>query len=304
MDLIDRFRGCLLGLAVGDALGAQVEFMLRGSFEPVTDMVGGGPHKLRPGEWTDDTSMALCLAYSLVSQKGFDARDQMDRYLRWERDGYLNSTGRCFDIGGTVATALQRYERTGDPFAGSTDPMSAGNGSIMRLAPAVLFYYPDHDAVVHNAVESSRTTHAAPEVLDCVRLFAQVIYRALDGASKEDVLAATDPASLSSPLVAAIARGEYRHKSEPDIRSGGYVVETLEAALWCFAQTESFESAIIRSANLGHDSDTTAAVCGQVAGAFYGVQGIPAGWIRKITMLPEIEALARKLHLGASASAA
>ncbi len=296
MELIERYRGCVLGLAAGDALGAQVEFMPRGKFEPVTDMVGGGHYRLRPGEWTDDTSMALCLAYSLVSRKGFDAGDQMDRYLRWVRDGYMSSTGACFDLGGTVGRALRRYEETGDPFAGSTDPMSAGNGSIMRLAPAVLFYYPDRSAALHYAVESSRTTHACIEALEAVRLLAEVLVRALEGASKGEVVMAADPSAFTSDSIASIARGEYREKAEAEIRSGGYVVETLEAALWCFWKTDSFEEAILTAVNLGYDADTTAAVCGQVAGAFYGVEGIPPGWVKKLAMRDEVDALARALH--------
>lgn len=135
MDLRDRFRGCLLGLAVGDAVGTTVEFRPRGSFRPLADMIGGGPFQLRPGQWTDDTSMALCLATSLVECNGFDALDQMERYCKWADSGYLSSTGACFDIGNTVASALRRFRQTGNPFAGSSDPYSAGNGCIMRLAP-------------------------------------------------------------------------------------------------------------------------------------------------------------------------
>ena len=136
---LDRLRGCLLGLAVGDAAGTTVEFMRRGSFAPVTDLVGGGPFRLQPGQWTDDTSMALCLATSLVFQNVLDPVDQMNRYVEWYRTGYLSSTGSCFDIGGTVRQALEGYERTGNPFSGSIDPSSAGNGCIMRLAPSRCF---------------------------------------------------------------------------------------------------------------------------------------------------------------------
>jgi ADP-ribosyl-[dinitrogen reductase] hydrolase len=117
-----------LGLAVGDALGTTVEFKAPGTFPPVTDISGGGHFNLKPGEWTDDTSMALCLAESLIERRGFDAKDQMDRYRRWHEQGYLSSNGRCFDIGDTVASALARYRRTGDPFAGSESPDTAGNG--------------------------------------------------------------------------------------------------------------------------------------------------------------------------------
>jgi ADP-ribosyl-[dinitrogen reductase] hydrolase len=140
MDTEDRFRGCLLGLTIGDAVATTLEFKQPKSFKPISDMVGGGPFRLKPGEWTDDTSMALCLATSLVEKNGFDPKDQMNRYCRWWKTGYLSSNGRCFDIGNTVAEALQLYQKTGDPIAGSTNPHSAGNGSIMRLAPVPMFY--------------------------------------------------------------------------------------------------------------------------------------------------------------------
>ena len=135
MDLLDRYRGCLLGLACGDAVGTTVEFSPRGSFEPLTDMVGGGPFDLPVGAWTDDTSMALCLAASLIECGKFDLKDQIQLYCRWQDEGYLSSTGRCFDIGMTISTALNRFRRDGNPEAGSTDPNTAGNGCIMRLAP-------------------------------------------------------------------------------------------------------------------------------------------------------------------------
>ena len=185
--MIDRYHGALLGLAVGDALGTTLEFRAKGSFEPIDDMVGGGPFGLEPGEWTDDTSMALCLAESLPG-RGFDPHDQMTRYLRWWRDGYWSSTGRCFDIGITVASALRRFEETGDPMAGSTDPHSAGNGSLMRLAPVPLRYAHDPAEAVRLAGESSRTTHGAAEAVDACRYFATLIVAALAGRSKEELL--------------------------------------------------------------------------------------------------------------------
>ena len=171
----DRFRGCLIGLAVGDAVGTTVEFKPRGSFAPVKDMVGGGPFSLPAGAWTDDTSMALCLATSLVEKRGFDALDQMQRYLRWREEGYLSSIGHCFDIGNATSAALSRFKHSGDPYSGSDDPHSAGNGSIMRLAPVPMFFAGDPQAAVAYAVESSRTTHAAQECLDACRLFAAIL---------------------------------------------------------------------------------------------------------------------------------
>lgn len=296
MELQDRFRGCLLGLAVGDAIGTSVEFRPRGSFVPLTDMIGGGPFNLQPGQWTDDTSMALCLATSLVECNGFDARDQMERYCRWAEEGYLSSTGTCVDIGRTVADALRRYRQTGDPYAGSSDPRSAGNGCIMRLAPIPMFYFPDLDAAEHFAAESSRTTHGAAECLDACRLFARILIRALLGRPKDEVVLADRERFSGSPTIVAIARGDYQHKTASEIKSSGYVVQSLEAALWCFVQTDTFADAVLQAANLGHDADTTAAVCGQVAGAYYGAQQIPLKWRERLAMHATITDLADRLY--------
>ena len=292
--LVDRYRGSLLGLACGDAVGTTVEFMPRGSFEPLVDMVGGGPFSLKPGQWTDDTSMALCLAESLVSKGGFDAADQMGRYLNWWTWGYLSSTGECFDIGLTVRTALGRYQENGDPFAGSTDPYSAGNGSLMRLAPVVLFYFPDREKVHTYSGESSRTTHAAQEAIECCWVLAEALSNALDGRPKDQVLDLSH-LTLEAPKVEAIARGEYRDKTREDIIGSGYSVAALEAAFWCFHHTHSLADAVLAAANLGNDADTTAAIVGQLAGAFYGVEGIPTSWLDTLHMRDEIQAMADAL---------
>lgn len=303
----DRFHGCLLGLAVGDAVGTTVEFKTRGSFEPVTDMAGGGPFGLKPGQWTDDTSMALCLAESLIEKQGFDARDQMERYVRWYRDGHLSSTGHCFDIGNATSAALHRFESTGEPFSGSTNPRSAGNGSIMRLAPIPMFFHSDIQQAMEFAGESSRTTHAAPECVDACKLFALLLVNALDGESKDAILMSDEATRLDlSPAVQKIGVGMYMDKKEDpptprlrrtgQIRGSGYVVESLEAALWCFHKTNSFCDAILKAVNLGDDADTTAAVCGQIAGAFYGESGIPAEWLAKLCMRDKITEFADKLR--------
>jgi ADP-ribosyl-[dinitrogen reductase] hydrolase len=296
----DRFRGCLLGLAAGDAVGVTAEFQPRGTFLPVTDMTGRGPFDLEPGEWTDDTSMALCLASSLLWVDGFDPRDQMNRYCNWFEHGYLSSTGVCFDIGNTVRQALASYRETGEPFSGSTDPHSAGNGSIMRLAPVPMFYFPDRERALHFAAESSRTTHGAPECVDACRLLADILLRALDGVGKEEVLFGGDPDLVASESIRSIARGAYRDKPRSAVRGTGYVVESLEAALWCFWTTDTFESAILAAANLGDDADTTAAICGQVAGAFHGVSAIPEHWMNRLVMKEEIRNLADRLLLAGS----
>jgi ADP-ribosyl-[dinitrogen reductase] hydrolase len=295
---LDRFRGCLLGLAAGDAVGPTVEFRRRGTFPPVPGMAGGGPFRLEPGEWTDDTSMALCLAESLVEAGGFDPRDQMERYVRWWHEGYWSSNGRCFDIGITVRGSLCRYLDTRDPYAGPTDPMSAGNGCIMRLAPVPMFYAADETVARSFAAASSRTTHGATECLDACALLAGVLCRALRGEDKRSVLLADADSFQGSARLMSIARGDYRRAREDDIRGTGYVVDCLEAALWCFDRGRTFEDAILLAANLGDDADTTAAVCGQIAGAFHGARGIPAAWLAKLARRDEITRLADALHRG------
>jgi ADP-ribosyl-[dinitrogen reductase] hydrolase len=292
---LDRYRGCLLGMAVGDAIGAAVEFMPRGTFTPITDMIGGGTFRLKPGQWTDDTSMGLCLATSLVEKDGFDPLDQMQRYLRWYEDGYLSSTGACFDIGTTIRVALNRFRETGEPFSGSTDYMSGGNGSLMRLAPIAMFYAPDRAQASSFAAKSSLTTHAAVECLDACSLFADMLVIALDRQDKNTILAEDARKVFGSPKITAIAKGEYKHKHEGQIKGTGYVVESLEAALWCFWKSASFSEAVLAAVNLGDDADTTAAICGQIAGAYYGQPGIPAHWLEKLYMRDEIIRLADKL---------
>ena len=177
----DRFRGALLGLAVGDAVGTTVEFCPPGTFEPVRDMVGGGPFALPAGAWTDDTSMALCLAESLVERRVFDPVDQLERYVRWYREGHWSSTGHCFDIGNATRAALERFERTGEPYPGDAAPDAAGNGPLMKLAPVVLAYASRPEDAVRFAGESARTTHGAPEAVDACRHFARLLLAALDG---------------------------------------------------------------------------------------------------------------------------
>ena len=297
MNQQDRFRGCLLGLAVGDAVGTTLEFKPRGTFVPITDMVGGGPFGLQAGQWTDDTSMALCLATSLVENDGFSAQDQMNRYVNWYEHGYLSSTGRCFDIGNTTRAALHQYQQTGNPYSGSTHPNAAGNGSLMRLAPVPLFFYPDREKMRHYSAESSRTTHSAAACLDACRLFADMLYLALSGADKETILSGSDPAIVTEPPIQAIARGSYQQKTVAQIRGSGYVVDSLEAALYCFWQTNSYQEAVLAAANLGDDADTTAAICGQIAGAYYGLSGIPVSWLDKLTLRPEMMTLADQLAI-------
>lgn len=277
-----RALGALVGLAVGDALGAPVEFCERGSFTPVTAMAAEGEHGMRPGEWTDDTAMALCLAESLIECRGFDARDQMERYWRWSREGYNSTREQAFGIGNTVAGAIEHYRRTGEPFSGPDDPWTAGSGSIMRLAPVVLYYLSRPADAVRYAAESSRTTHQAEEALQACQLMAHLMCRAIYGVQSKAELFLHSPLPDHAVLLAEIAGRAYLDKQEEQIQGSGYVVESLEAALWCFETTDSFEDAVLKAVNLGDDADTTGAVCGQIAGAYYGLDAIPARWVEEL----------------------
>ena len=285
MDVKARYEGCLLGLAAGDALGTTVEFKAPGTFEPMTDIVGGGPFQLKRGAWTDDTSMALCLAESLITCRGFDAADQMERYIRWWREGHLSSTGFCFDIGGTTAQALRTFISTEEPFSGSTSVRAAGNGSLMRLAAAPLFFAADPEKAVRMSAESSRTTHGAETCLDACRYYGGLIVGAVNGVSKDDLLSPryAPVANLWErvPLCAEVdevAAGSFKHKEPPVIVGSGYVVRALEAALWAFSRSKNFRDGSLLAVNLGYDADTTGAIYGQLAGAYYGVEEIPESW--------------------------
>jgi ADP-ribosylglycohydrolase len=291
--LCDRYRGAMLGLAVGDALGTTLEFKAPGTFKPITDMIGSGPFALKPGQWTDDTSMALCLAESLIEKRTFDPKDQMDRYCRWWKEGYVSSTGTCFDIGLTVRNSLESYLRSGEPFAGSTDPYTAGNGSLMRLAPVPLAYRRNITLAIDNAGESSRTTHGALAAVDACRYFAALLLGALGGRPKEEILSAffypgpdRDYWRLHavSPEIAEIASGSFKQKEPPEIIGSGFVVRSLEAALWAFYRSDSFREGALRAVNLGDDADTTGAIYGQLAGAYYGVNAIPRDWVERLAL--------------------
>lgn len=296
-----RFRGALLGLAVGDALGTTLEFSHPGTFEPIDDMVGGGPFRLGPGEWTDDTAMALCSAASLVEFGRFDAKDHMDRFVRWWRDGYMSHNARCFDIGNTVSGALRRYLETGDPFAGPTDPGTAGNGSLMRLAPIVLFAAGRPSGLFDLAERASRLTHGAATCIDACRYYAGLIAGALDGASR-DVLLAPGYSNGGDdlrpcPEIDAVAGGSFRILEPPAIAGTGYVVKSLEAARWAFDRTPDFRTGALAAVNLGDDADTTGAVFGQLAGAVYGEEGIPLEWLKRLAWRDRITGLADALYL-------
>ncbi len=302
INVLDRQRGCLVGLAVGDALGTAVEAKPPGTFTPLKDMIGGGPFRLKPGEWTDDTAMALCLADSLVACRIFNPRDQMARYIRWWLDGYMSSNGHCFNIGVTVREALTNFMETGNPLAGPTAPETAGNGSLMRLAPVPMAFYRTPQQAIEMSAECSRTTHGTQMSVDACRYFAGLLVGALHGVPKEELLSPKycplPNYWLAKPLhpqIEEIANGSYKKKNPPEIKGTGFVVRTLEAVLWAFHKTNDFKTGCLTVVNLGDDADTTGGIFGQIAGAYYGVEGIPEEWRAKIAKKDLIESLANQL---------
>ena len=254
--LRDRFLGALLGLAVGDAVAAATQYRRPGTFTPVGDMLGGGPFDLPRGAWSDDTSMALCLADSLLERNGFDARDQMDRYRRWQQEGFLSATGQCVGITASTARAIAMSQWRRQAFSGSHDPLQVDPEPLSRVVAPVLFFFASGGQAVDQATEAARTTCQATAVLDACRSLASALHAALSGQPKAVVL----------ELVAQAATG------------GRGAPAVLTAAAAAFGATANFRDAILYAANLGGDSDVVAAVCGQLAGAYYSVKAIPTSW--------------------------
>lgn len=278
MQVKDRLLGSFLGLAIGDAVGTTVEFRARDTFDPVTDMVGKGPFNLPAGYFTDDTSMALCLAESLIEYPLLDRNDLLSRFSKWYREGVNSPTGRCFDIGTTTRSAIVNWEKSGSVL-NNTGPWDAGNGSIMRLAPAVIKHYDDRDRAIATAIMQGETTHGSVEACDSCDLLARVLLTAYVTDDKNAVLNVDAQDGWADSVKNILKTLDV---SRDEVKSSGYVIHTLHAALWCFKNTDNFRDAILLAANLGEDADTVAAVTGQIAGAFYGISGIPIMWLDKL----------------------
>lgn len=290
----DRALGAFLGLAVGDAVGTTLEFSPKPESPVLYDMVGGGPFRLKAGAWTDDCSMSLGLADSLIAQSDLDPVDLMTRFISWYRDGHYSHNGVCFDIGNTTAQALRTFEKTGNPFAGSTAPHSAGNGSLMRLAPVAVRHWNDRSRLLRIARDQSRTTHGAAEAVTCCELLSEILSDAITGRSLPDL--------LTSAAVGQV-KGFRLNQPRAEVRGTGYVVATLHAALWAVSRTSSFKDAVLLAANLGEDADTTAAVAGQIAGAVYGLSGIPLEWLDRLVWRHELQHKAEALFQASLAAA-
>jgi len=284
MDMVERYRGAILGMALGDALGMPVEFPDPNPTEPVREILPAPHRGVAAGTWTDDTSMALCLAESLIERSGMDAEDQLRRYLRWYREGHLSAEDDCFGSGPTVRAELERFE--GGVAAGLIgDPEATTNGALMRVAPAPLAFRRDRDGAIAAAGESSRTTHRAADSVDACRYFAALMGGALNGVEKRDLLAPGYGPWEDEPLaprVRTVADGSFRENEPPEISGDNDVVKTLEAALWAFARTDEFEEGCVQAVALWLDADTTGAVYGALAGAYYGEVALPDRWLAKL----------------------
>jgi len=276
--LRERFVGTLFGLAVGDAVAAATQFRRPGSFSPVGDMLGGGPFDLPRGAWSDDTAMALCLAESLLDREGFDARDQVQRYSRWQQDGYLTSTGQCVGITASTARSLALAKwRRGAVFPGSHDPDQLDPEPLSRIASIALFYFSSLETTLLQAADSARITCQAPAVLDACKRLARAVNAALSGLPKTKILAEAGPLS------------------ETAAQTNNDAATALSAAFWAFSSTDNFRDAILRAANVGGNSDVVATVCGQLAGAHYGATAIPQSWRSGLMQKDLIEGIADRL---------
>ena len=298
-DFLSRARGALMGLAVGDAVGTTNEFKVAGTFKPITDMVGGGPFLLKPGQWTDDTSMALCIADSLLAKGHYDSFDVMERYQRWFSKGYRSSTDRCFDIGGQVRAALFDFEHEQRVPVTAERSNRAGNGAIMRLAPVVIagFEHREIREIVVTAGLSARETHYSVEAEAATEVFAALLVGALLGWAPEHIInvgwASTGPAF--DEMAARVISTDPDERASWESETSGYIVHGLRLAVHGLLDFPSFKDATLAIANMGGDSDTNAAIYGQLGGAFYGIEAIPASWRSTLHQGEEIDALARAL---------
>ncbi|HJH28770.1 MAG TPA: ADP-ribosylglycohydrolase family protein [Methanosarcinaceae archaeon] len=302
MKSIERYRGSLLGLAVGDALGAPLESKPPSTFKPIENMTGGGMFNLSVGQWTDDTSLALCLAESLIKTKRFDPLDQMKRYLKWYKEGHLSSTGKCFGIGSNTLQSLQQFEKTGKLSDIPTNSNATTNGSLMRLAPVPLAFSSDLVRAIERSKDSSKTTHGAQDAVDSCGYMGALIVGALNGFPKAELLSdhycpvkGYWKEHPLSPPVDEVAAGSFKVKEPPQIKGAQYVVRSLEAAIWAFYKTDSFKEGCLLAVNLGDDADTTGAIYGQLAGAYYGEQGIPTQWLDELAYRELIGVYAEQL---------
>jgi len=302
--LRERFQGTLIGLAVGDAVAAATQYRRPGRFTPVGDMLGGGPFDLPRGGWSDDTAMALCLAESLIGAEGFDARDQMARFRRWQQEGHLSATGQCLGITADTARALALAQWRRQPFAGTHDPSAQAPEVLSRIAPVAMYFFAQRAVAAERAAEAARTTCQAPAVLAACRTLAEALHAALSGEPKAVILAAAHPSADASgapgaPGASGVSGASGAPGASRVPRGAAQGTETapavMAAAFDVFGRTQNFRDAVLAAANLGGNSDVVGAVCGALAGAHYGAGAIPTMWRNSLMKKQLIESYADRL---------
>lgn len=298
---MNRARGALVGLAAGNAVGLSAECKPWGKFQPITDMVGGGRFELKPGQWSADASMALCMAESLAMCGRQDPSDQMRRWLRWLRTGYLSPSGRCVGISSATKRQLERFEATGQPCDPDKSELIVENASLSRVIPVAIRWATDIGVAASEAAASSQTTHPARRTQDACRLLGAITAALVQGLSREQVFHEDFWAfgDLHERCL-VIARGSWRVKVPPEISGSGCCMGSLEAAIWAAAGSQNFRDAVLRATNLGGDSDTTAAIAGSLAGAIYGENQIPVEWLSRLALRNRIASLADALYRAAT----
>lgn len=299
----DRILGSLWGAVVGDALGVPVEFKGRKERDkdPVNDMRGHGTFDLPAGSWSDDSSLLLCTIEGLLD--GFDTERIGNTFVRWLKNAHWTPYGLVFDVGLGTRQAIKRIEQ-GIPAeeAGSTEEANNGNGSLMRILPVAVHCLPMTDEdIVHHAHRASSITHGHPRSLMSCGIYCLMVRSLIEGNSPVDAYLSTvetakdlygKPPFLGEMLhLNRILEGKIGSYPERKIESDGYVIHTIEAALWCLMTTTSYRDAVLKAVNLGHDTDTTAIVTGGLAGAHYTLNAIPEEWRSQIARKEDINAL-------------
>jgi ADP-ribosylglycohydrolase len=283
----DRNTGGLMGVVVGDALGLPVQFRSRKEVrcKPITGMTGYGTFNLPPGSWSDDSSLTLCLAESLAL-KGYDLEDIMNRFIAWYQDGYMTPFGYAYDIGRTTSDAIQLMIRTATPTVGGYKESDNGNGALMRILPAALFFENNPDMPARVGLISAMTHGHNRSRIACgfYSLVAAYLAQGMGAYSAySNAVIGFQSYFSAKPKenehFARILSGKIATIPDSKIKSSGYVIHTLEAALWCLLRNDNYADTVLAAVNLGEDTDTTAAVAGGLAGILYGRQGIPREWI-------------------------
>ena len=301
---LKQVQAALFGVATGDALGVPVEFKSRKSIamKPVQDMTGYGTYNLAPGTWSDDSSMTFCLAESL--SKGYDLQHIADTFADWAYEGYWTPRGVVFDIGITTSQALWRVKQGLAPqLCGGTDEGDNGNGALMRILP-LLFYIRDKDIDARYRIvrEVSAITHAHIRSVNACFYYLEFARRILLGEALPDIyrvlqedlttfFAAQNMPVEEIKVLSGLLTDNICEKKIGAIRSNGYVISTLEAAIWCLMNSNSFEAAVLDAVNLGEDSDTTGAVTGGLAALYYGFDAIPVRWLDELARKEDIQNL-------------